>query len=853
VRDLQDVQIMVRVVNRASGQLQAVARDAERMGHSFKASQIAFQYLQFQAFAGLMAIQVGLVASAKAGFEFNSQMELMLMRWTNITGSAEKGQAMVDMFRQIVKETALTTEQISSFANRLLQAGIPVDELEGKLMGLANIQAKYGLSNEEAQRFVLGFTQSLSKGKLQAEEMNQMLEAGVPIYQILQDEFGWTREEVHNLGKDADKTKQALAFLNGEFLEGTTFIDAYAGTMVGVLNRFKDAWVAFSGALQEDIFQNIKGYIQSFSGYLERVTEDIRAGSGKWEAIWNNMSTKVQENLTKAKNALMIFFAYNVASKLVTMGAGFVTLAQKIGTVGAMFARLHPAVALVTAILAGLILGIMKLVEWYNRLKDAFPVLQETFTIFKQTIGEMIGIIVDLIATAFEPFAGTLDTNREKVLFLLEAMRLGFVVFGGFVVAIGVIIDAFMILYHTTHIVVQGLALLIRMMGALALAMVGDIKGATELAKSAMSEFKTSTGESINAINEIITGNGMGNKLYAEMKSGLDKANIAIDEFKNGTGTAMSQVSDSVTGAGELSSVGFGKIKQGSATANSVVRVQAQGMGTSMLQAGTKAQEAGAKVKDGLLKGGEGAKQGATKVKGAGKDIESSMSQMASGAEKNAPRVGKAVLEAGNKAQTEASKLPPKLRTTGAKATTEYAGGIKSKEGSVRDSARAVGNAGGEALASLNWSKYGSALIRTFAQGITGAAGWAVTAVTNVVSMVRRLIPSSDAKTGPLSDLTWSGGKFVTTFADGIYKKQGYLVKATNDVMQKARNSLESEVGAPMFANQQTITVNHIHQGKVDVVGNNSPSQANQFVGNSIGYETDANGVRRNIRARGGS
>lgn len=849
---MQDVQIMVRVVNRASSQLQAVAKDAERMGHSFKASQIAFQYLQFQAFAGLMAIQVGLVASAKAGFEFNSQMELMLMRWTNITGSAEKGQQMVDMFRQITKETALTTEQISSFANRLLQAGIPVDELEGKLMGLANVQAKYGLSNEEAQRFVLGFTQALSKGKLQAEEMNQMLEAGVPIYQILQDEFGWTREELHGLGKDADKTKQALDFLNGEFLEGTEYIDDYSQTMTGVVNRFKDAWVAFAGAVQEGAFDRIKIALQSFSGYLEAVTEDIRSSAGVWESIWNNMSSNIQRNLTIAKNALMIFFAYNVGGKLVVMGAKFLELAKKIGTLSSAMLKLNPLVKGLTIVFGSMVLAIMKLVEWYNRLNDKFPVLTETMGWAIDMFKDMANVIMTSVSTALEAFGVSVDTDREKVLLLLDVIVLSMTVFGGLVVAIGVIIDALTILFHTFKMVVDVIQLVIGMMDALAMVMIGDVAGGVQKAKDSWTEYEDSVNDSVTSISNIIQGEGMGSKLYAELKQGLDNANVAISDFETKTYGSMSQVADSVTNAGNLSNVGFGKIKQGSATANSVVRVQSQGMGMSMLQAGSKAQQAGSQVREGLLKGGEGAKQGASKVKGAGKDIETSMSQMASSARREAPKVGQAVLDAGTKAQTEASKLPPKLRVTGAKATTEYAGGISSKSGSVRTATKTASDAGSSYLSGLDWSSFGRSVISTFASGITMASSLVSSAVNSVMSLARKMLPSSDAKTGPLSDLTYSGGAFVSTFADGMYKKQSYLARTTADVMQTARNSLSNELGAPMFGQQQTLTVYHVHQGTVDVVGDNNNPNATNYVGDAIGYEGGSSGYRTVIRQNGG-
>lgn len=849
---MQDVQIMVRVVNRASAQLQQVAKDAERMGHSFKASQIAFQYLQFQAFAGLMAIQVGLMASVQAGFEFNSQMELMLMRWTNITGSATEGQAMVDMMREIVKATSLTTEQISSFANRLLQAGIPIDQLETKLMGLANIQAKYGLTNEEAQRFVLGFTQALSKGKLQAEEMNQMLEAGVPIYQILQDEFGWTKEQVHGLGRDSERTAEALAFLNGEFLEGTQYIDDYAQTMTGTVNRFKDAWVAFSGALQEDIFQSLKGYIQSFSGYLERVTEDIRGGQGAWDAILANMSDSVRNRVEQIILAFQLLFAYGVGKKLATMGIQFAELAKKIGFVGGAIARVNPWFLAISAVVGVAVFAIMKMVSWYNRLKDTFPVLGETLGWAIDMFKDMGAVLLETISSALEPFGLAIDTDRDKVLFLLEVIRGSIIVFGGLVVAIGVIIDAFTILFHTIKMVVDVIQLVIGMMDAVAQALMGDVSGAISTAKDAWSDYKGSVNDSVTAINDIVTGNGVGSKLYDELKQGLDNANMVIDEFKNRTGGAMTQVKDSVTTAGNQSEVGFGKIRQGATKTGSTVKTQAETMGTKMLEAGRKANEAGSQVTSGMAKGATGAQQGASKVQQAGKTVGNAVLDMGRQAQTHAPKVGQAVGKASTDAKREADKLPPQLKVAGGNATKSFASGIESNRGAVRSSAQSAGNAGGDFLKNLNWSAFGRSVISTFASGISARANLVRNAVSSAVSLARKLLPSSDAKEGALSDLTYSGQALVGTVANGVYKNASALTKATGYVAQQARNSLNTELGAEMFGQQQYLTVYHVHQGQVDVVGDNNNQNATNFVGQEIGYEGGTSGYRTVIRQNGG-
>ena len=64
----------------------------------------------------------------------------------------------------------------------------------------------------------------------------------------------------------------------------------------------------------------------------------------------------------------------------------------------------------------------------------------------------------------------------------------------------------------------------------------------------------------------------------------------------------------------------------------------------------------------------------------------------------------------------------------------------------------------------------GSALVTTFASGIAGAADSAVNTLSGLMGDLRALLPFSDAKEGPLSELTRSGASVMPTFAGGIEK-----------------------------------------------------------------------------------
>ncbi|MBJ6361735.1 tape measure protein, partial [Paenibacillus sp. GCM10012307] len=74
----------------------------------------------------------------------------------------------------------------------------------------------------------------------------------------------------------------------------------------------------------------------------------------------------------------------------------------------------------------------------------------------------------------------------------------------------------------------------------------------------------------------------------------------------------------------------------------------------------------------------------------------------------------------------------------------------------------------------------GKAIINTLVDGIKSVAMAPVNAVKNIFGKVRDLLPFSDAKKGPLSELTYSGGAIMTTISKGVRTQAGSLTKTVN-------------------------------------------------------------------------
>ena len=77
----------------------------------------------------------------------------------------------------------------------------------------------------------------------------------------------------------------------------------------------------------------------------------------------------------------------------------------------------------------------------------------------------------------------------------------------------------------------------------------------------------------------------------------------------------------------------------------------------------------------------------------------------------------------------------------------------------------------------------GSALVTTFSEGIGAVADVPIKALSGLLEGVRDLLPFSDAKRGPLSELTTSGASVMPTFALGIEKTADLPARAVSNAL----------------------------------------------------------------------
>lgn len=96
------------------------------------------------------------------------------------------------------------------------------------------------------------------------------------------------------------------------------------------------------------------------------------------------------------------------------------------------------------------------------------------------------------------------------------------------------------------------------------------------------------------------------------------------------------------------------------------------------------------------------------------------------------------------------------------------------------------------------FAEKGRALMVAFGSAIKAAANVPIEAVKGIVGRIRNLLPSSDAKEGPLSDLTASGKAFSETMALGIAQKAIEMEKATKESLARLNQIIKEHKLPPV-------------------------------------------------------
>lgn len=157
------------------------------------------------------SVTAALGAGAVAGMKYNASIETYQTSFEVMTGSAEKAAEVIDRLKKVGAETPFELPDLADTTQLLMNYGLTADEAMDKMMMLGDISQG---SADKMSRIAMAYGQMSSAGKVQLEDIKQMIEAGFnPLQEI------------------SESTGESMASLYDRISEGTLSVDEITASM----------------------------------------------------------------------------------------------------------------------------------------------------------------------------------------------------------------------------------------------------------------------------------------------------------------------------------------------------------------------------------------------------------------------------------------------------------------------------------------------------------------------------------------------------------------------------------------------------------------------------------------------
>lgn len=361
----------------AAGGIKSVGTSAD----SAQAS-IANATLRVGAMVAAMAGITSLGDVAKNVINTGASFETLRVRLEGLLGSQQKATEAFDMIKQLAITTPFEVEHLTQTFAKLTSFGITPTE---KMMrALADTSAAAGGGQQNLERVSLALGQAWAKQKLQGQEIMQLTEAGIPVWDLLAKATGKNVTELQHMSEAGTLGRDVLLKLwdaMGEKSAGAS--ERLMSTFSGSISNAKDAMAEFfdlisrSGVL-EYLTKQIQGVLEEFdrlkkSGELEtkakQISDAVTAMADVFKTvievvgIFSGVITKLLEALVVTKLAAFgaSLLGVGTAASVATVQVGAAAAAAETLGLGARAAavgtgllstamKLIPGALLITAV-----------------------------------------------------------------------------------------------------------------------------------------------------------------------------------------------------------------------------------------------------------------------------------------------------------------------------------------------------------------------------------------------------------------------------------------------------------------------------------------------------------------------
>jgi len=247
------------------------------------------------------AVSLPLAGAGLAALKMANEMEQASMAFKTMMGSAEAAQVHLDELKRFAAQTPFEFADLVQASKRMQALGFAAADVVPSLRSIGNAASALGMAKEGIDRITTALGQMMAKGKVQAEEMRQLAEAGIPAWQIL----------AKTLNTDV---AGAMKMVEQRAVDASVAVPAL---MEGMNKKF--------GGLMEQQMQTIGGMWSNLKDQIGFALADIGKAMTPWAK--DIMANVLSPMLEKVKELSAAFGTMNPTAQTAAMGLGALAVA----------------------------------------------------------------------------------------------------------------------------------------------------------------------------------------------------------------------------------------------------------------------------------------------------------------------------------------------------------------------------------------------------------------------------------------------------------------------------------------------------------------------------------------------
>ncbi|WP_337653446.1 tape measure protein, partial [Allisonella histaminiformans] len=190
----------------------------------------------------------------------------------------EQTDKLIKNIQTIGEQSAYDSNDLMNMAKQWVNIGDSADSATQKMKTIVDVGSAYGLTREQIEGANLALTQMQMSGKIGQQDMMQLINAGIPAWQLLSESMGLPVAQLKEMSSKGELTQQAIDTL---FQSMQTKCQGATANMNGTLSAAfsnLDEVVHNTMASVGDIISkafNVQGVSSSLSEFVGKFRQDL--------------------------------------------------------------------------------------------------------------------------------------------------------------------------------------------------------------------------------------------------------------------------------------------------------------------------------------------------------------------------------------------------------------------------------------------------------------------------------------------------------------------------------------------------------------------------------------------------